>query len=272
MEKEKVLVAMFLNLKTHNFTLVNLDTDSVSFCKKDGTSFTEEEQLSLLQDLNSHFPDKIRWEHDGLYDKVVVLKAKNYILYDSNEDDRKKIKKKGSSLKSSKTEKALKEFMDEIIECLIFDKQHELVNIYNKYIKEVHNIKDISRWCSKKTLTESVLNPTRTNEQKILDSIEDENLQMGDKIWLYFTEETSSIEVPKYRKGQIVGYTTKEVKTYPLKLQKNWTGDHSIDKLIAKIYKTLLIFKNVINIEQFPKYHLKNKKVKKLLNEMLKNV
>lgn len=232
-------------VQMNNFKLINCDTDSISFSKPDGSPFSTKEQEDLLKNLNSQFPEKIRFEHDGIYDKVIILKAKNYILYQDG-----KIKKKGSSLRSSKTEIGLKEFMSEIINCLIFDKQHELLNIFHKYIKEVYNLKDISRYCSKKTVTHAVLNPERTNEAKVLTALDGIQTQMGDKYYMYFAIDKS------------------------LKIQENWnvaSPDHDPEVLLKKLYNTLVIFENVIDIKMFPKYYLKNKKIreelKKILNE-----
>lgn len=252
-------------MKTHDFLISNIDTDAVAFCKKDQSFFSEEEREQLLEELNSYFPEKIKFADDGYYDKFIVLRAKNYILFQNG-----KIKKKGSSIKSSKIEKGLSNLMEDIINCLVYDKQDQLLDVYHKYIREVHHLTDISRWTSKKTLTQSVLNPQRSTEQKILDALKGKQLQQGDKIWLYFTEEQKQVEVPINKKGAVVGYKTKTITEYPLKLQENWNNDHSIDKLIAKIYKTLLIFENVINIEQFPKYYLKSKEIKEKLQEIIK--
>jgi DNA polymerase elongation subunit (family B) len=225
-------------MKTHNFIISNMDTDSISFCKPDQTPFTEEEQEELLKELNSYFPEKIKWEHDGVYQKVIILKAKNYILYKNG-----KASLKGSSLKSSKTEKALKEFMSEIINSLLQD-QNNLVDIYHKYIIQALNVKDINQWASKKTVTESVLNPERTTEQKILDALKGRHIQMGDKYYMYFTNDDK------------------------LKVVDEWSGDHNTKKLIQRIYNTLNIFKNVIDITQFKKYHLKNKKIQEELYQL----
>lgn len=235
---------------THNFNLVNMDTDSISFCKPDGAPFTEQEQIELLKDLNSNYPDKIRFEHDGIFPVVCVLKTKNYILL----DEKGKLKKKGSSLKSSKIEKGLSDLMDQIIHSLVFDKQDQLLPIYHKFIIEAHKVTDISRWTSKRTITSSVLKPTRTNEQKQLDALNGQDLQMGNKFHIFFTNEL---------------YQGKKDK-FTLKLAEHWNNDHNVMALVKKIYKTLLIFKNVINLDQFPKYHLKNKKIKAQLEELLK--
>lgn len=229
----------------NNFKIVNVDTDSISFSKPDGSSFTEEERKLLLKDLNSNFPEKIVFEDDGYYDKIIVLKAKNYILFQQG-----KIKIKGSSLRSSKTEKGLKDFMQEIIQALIYDRQDDLINIYHKYIREVFNVEDISRWTKKHTITDAVLNPTRTNEQKVLDALGGMKVQPGDKYYLYFTNEKS------------------------LALQETWDKthpNHDSEVLLKKLYQTLVIFKNVLDINMFPKYHLKNKKIKEQLLEVIKN-
>jgi hypothetical protein len=153
-------------------------------------------------------------------------------------------------------------------------KMDKLLDLYNEYIKEVHHITDISRWASKKTVTESVLNPERTQEQKMLEALKGEDLQMGNKFWVYFSEEEKEEMVPQYKKingvKTEVGFVKKTYIDYPLKLQKHWNNDHSVSKLVAKVYKTLEIFENVINLDQFPKYHLKNKKVQEELLELLK--
>jgi DNA polymerase elongation subunit (family B) len=231
---------------THNFIIAGCDTDSIAFSKPDGSPFTTIEQEDLLKDLNFQFPEKIHWEHDGIYDKMIVLKAKNYILYQNG-----KIKKKGSSLKSSKTEKGLRDFMSEIIDCLIFDKTGELISVYHKYVKEVFNVKDISRYSSKKTITSKVLDAERTTEVKILAALEGAQAQMGDKYYMYFALDKS------------------------LKIQENWNinaPDHDPEVLLAKLYKTLLIFQNVIDIKLFPKYYLKNKKIREELKKVLDGI
>jgi DNA polymerase elongation subunit (family B) len=102
-------------MKTHDFKIANVDTDSISFSKADGQQFSTEEQENLLMELNSLYPDQIKWEHDGIYSKVVILKAKNYVTKDING----KIKTKGSALKSSKIEYGVKEFLNKIVEILI---------------------------------------------------------------------------------------------------------------------------------------------------------
>lgn len=272
MEFEEILKEMYSKLNiTHDFLLAPVDTDSISFCKQDGEPFTDEEQDSLLNEINSMLPEYIVYADDGYFDRICVLKAKNYILKQGD-----KVKLKGSSLKSSKIEPRLKDFMGEIINCLLTDNTDNIINVYNNYVREVHNLKDITPWASKKTITESVLNPERTNEQKILDALKGRPVSQGDKIYVYFAEERSVTQVPRYKTDRktkekvLVCYVEKEVVANPLRLKEDWQADkpdHCVDTLLDRLYNTIKIFKNVINIDLFPKYTLKANKEK--LREIL---
>lgn len=73
-----------------------------------------------------------------------------------------------------KKEKALREFISKMVNCLVYDKESELVNIYNQYVIESQTITDINRWSTKKTITSKVLNGTRKNETKVVDAISNE--------------------------------------------------------------------------------------------------
>lgn len=103
----------YKEMKNHNWQLVNIDTDAVSFCKKDGSNYTEKEKEFIFKELNEIMYSE--WEDDGAFKKVIVIKAKNYIL----QDEYNVITKKGSSIKTPSKEPALKEMMDKIIGVLL---------------------------------------------------------------------------------------------------------------------------------------------------------
>ena len=222
-------------MKVHDFILVNADTDSISFCKKDFSKFDDDELIELLNEVNSLFPEKINFENDGLYKKIIVLKAKNYVLWDG-----KKIKTKGSALKATTKEPALRELIDKVINSII-NEQFDIMEIYHEYVKEALDVKDMSRWASRKSITEAILNPERTNEQKVADALEGEEFQAGDRRYFYFKSDGS------------------------LSLLENFDGDYDKFKLIEKIWKTMQIFSTVLDVTVLPKYHLKTRR--KLLNE-----
>lgn len=219
----------------HNFTLVNCDTDSITIKKQNEEEMSEEEQDLLIEELNTLFPEHIKFDHDGFFKTTIVLKAKNYVLYDG-----KKIKYKGSALKSSQLETALREFLEKIIDAIIFEK-YNYKEIYDTYVQEILTMPDIKRWASKKTISEKTLTSERTNEARIRMAIEGTEYKEGDKVWVYFLEDGNLNIVEKY--------------------------NNDCDKVVMlkKLYNTCKRFKPLMNLDEyFLNYSLK--KNQKLLS------
>lgn len=222
----------------HDFILNGLDTDSILVSKRDGSSFSEEEQEILLNELNDLYLEGISWEDDGYYSKVVVLAAKNYIL----KDPENKVTIKGSSLKDQKKEPALKEFLDSVIQILLEDSNEDkLVSIYNKYVNEILNMKDIKRWASKKTITKAVLVNTRANESKVRDALVGSEYVEADKVYTFFKNDNT------------------------LSLVENFDGmDYNKKVLLKKLFKTAQTFKTVLDTKQIWKNYGLVKNMKEL--------
>jgi hypothetical protein len=156
------------------------------------------------------------------------VKAKNYVL-----DDGKKIKVKGSALKAPMKELALQDFINQTIKYLLKDQQDKILELYQDYVVQIFNIDDITKWVVKKTISDKVLNPERTNEQKVLDAIAGSDLKEGDRAFFYFDVNSN------------------------LKLAENWDHDHDVETLLEKLYKTVSVFETVIDKTQYPNYSLK---------------
>lgn len=261
-----------------NNVLVNCDTDSTMIAKPNGLPWTKEEREKFLEALNSNFPDLIRWEDDGYYSSVVVVKSKNYALLPEGET---KIKTKGSSIRDQKKEPALREMMDKLIESMIYGKQNE-ITIYEQYVKEALNVKDIRRWCTKKTLTESIFNckdhtqedidnkTIRKNEADVWDAVKnEEGLQEGDKAYLYpviLGHQTIPGGISE-KTGKPLKDKVKEING--LKMDKYWQNDHDVEKLLERCYATVKIFKTVLDMNLFIDYS--SKKNKHLLDQLRGN-
>jgi DNA polymerase elongation subunit (family B) len=221
----------------HDFILVNGDTDSISIAKPDGTPFNEDERRQLLNEINSLLPEQIKMDDDGYYESVVVIKTKNYALYDG-----KKTKIKGSGLKGSSKEPALREFMQKALRYLLDGEGHRLRGLYDEYAFEAMNIKDMKRWAARKTISAKILAQERTMEKKVYEAVKHLSLQEGDRHYLYFKSDLT------------------------LKIADDFDGDYCKETMLKKLYLTLKIFQTVIDIEQFPNYSLK--KNKKLIEEL----
>jgi len=240
-------------MNNHNFQLNVIDTDSISFCKAEQTPFTKEEKDHLLNEINELMGGGINWEDDGSYDRVLVLKSKNYVL-----DKDGKIKYKGSALTNQKVEPALKEMLYKIIDVILNEEPiQKQITIYHQYIKEAYNIKDIARWAVKKTITENVLNGTRLNEQKVVDALQGEQVQQGDKIWVYPAID-GDIQIVAKGVPQVYKDGTPKMKTNTiLKQTKFYNGDANVEHLMKRIFQTSQILKNVLDKDAFVNYNLK---------------
>lgn len=102
----------FENMPTHDWLLANIDTDSLSFAKKDGSEFTKEDDEMIYDEINKIMYSP--WESDGRYEKFLVIKAKNYVTVEDG-----KVKKKGSSIISPQKEPGLRNMLDDIIDCIL---------------------------------------------------------------------------------------------------------------------------------------------------------
>lgn len=220
--------------KFHNLQIVNGDTDSISFTNGKDLLINQ-----CLEQLNARSGEGIVWEDDGYYKKVIVVKSKNYVLQGE------KLTIKGSGLKATMKEKALQRYIREVIDALLAGKKESLLDHYFLYVQEICSLTDITDWCSKKTITKAVLEGTRANETRVMDAVEDvEGLQEGDKVYVFF-------ETPE-----------------KLTQASDFKGKYCRKKLFDKLFKTIKIFENVIDVKQFPNYALKGNQ-KKLLQEGL---
>lgn len=231
--------------ESKGFKIVNADTDSIAYMANDDQLCDENHRKALLAELNSLFPEMIRFEDDGFFPSFFVFKEKNYALFDG-----KKVKLKGSAFKDAKKEIALKEMMMEIVQALLDKKgTEELKAIYMKNVFEIRDgIKDIKRWCSKKTLTDKVFTSERTNETKVLDAIAGTEYKESDKIWVYFAEDES------------------------LQLMEKYDGKYHKERMYKKIFNTAEFFMGkkkepgVLPLDTFPNYSLKkNQKLLELV-------
>lgn len=213
----------------HNFELVNGDTDSIAFKKPDETPFTVEEQDALLAEINALLPEKIRFENDKHFKRFIVLKAKHYIL-----DDGKKIKIKGGGLKAPKKPKALKSFIMQYVDELVKGRKDHLMHIYWTMAQQILDIKDITDWCFRVTVTKKVLHPSEKAafQHKIKAAIGSTPVSEGDKIYFFYNEDES------------------------LSIREAFKGEYSKDRLLGSLKDTLKVFDQIMDTDLFPDFTL----------------
>lgn len=236
----------------NDLILVNCDTDSIMVTKKNGEFWSEDEREKFMIEMNNQFDDLIIWERDGYFERVVVIKSKNYVLL---EEGSQKIKYKGSSLKDSKKEPALKEMLLTTCESLIHNTRRA-EDVYNDYLVEISSINDINRWCTKKSITEKLMEANDTAKKKVLKAIEDIDYSIGDKVYL-FNDIDGRIQ--KVVKGELVFLKSGEAKIIDnniYRLAKDFTGSYDKKHYLKRIYNTMSILQTVIDMDQIINYSL----------------
>jgi hypothetical protein len=241
------------------YDIVNCDTDSFSYTK--GREVDTAEFDRDIKQINELYPDKIIWEDDGQFDRVAVVRAKNYVLKAKGKD---KLKYKGSSLTDQKKEPALIEFLQNMLEMIFRDTDSEKkVALYDNYVREALNISDIKRWAVKKTITKAIFENDRKQETDVRDAIAGRKYSEGDKVWLY-----------TYLKGQRQKMVKGEPQVYKktgepmmedvtgLKLIEDFDGNYEKIHYVGRVYSTLEILENVLALDNFTKYTLKSNKSK----------
>lgn len=216
----------------YNFLIPCIDTDSLTVSKPDGSEFSKEEINTLTKELNDQFDEMIKWEFEFYIPKMLILKAKNYKWVEEDGT----VKTKGSAFKDGKSPPMFKQFKNQIAEYLLNDKESEILKLYYSYVKATKNITDIKPYAKKITITDKVLKPTRTNEQKQFDALKGRKPQMGDKMYVYFKSDQT------------------------ISLVEDWDGDYDRIQLIKNLFMSLKIFSNVIKIEEYPNLTLKKNK------------
>jgi DNA polymerase, archaea type len=243
------------------YSLAGVDTDSIWITN--GKEITKDQFQNVLEQLNSIYPKNIHFEDDGIFERFIVLRAKNYIMYKNGQ-----MKLKGSGLVDTKKEPALREMMSKMFTALVHNNLADLPDIYRDYVLEAMNIADINRWAAKKTITKAVLNASdpdaRLNERKVYNAIQEaiqakvyEKVQEGDKLYFY---EADNGEIQQMRKGEPVFYKDgrpKLIPNYVLRDVGLWSGDESKEHYIGRVYAAIQLLENVINLSEYPDYTLK---------------
>jgi len=204
--------------------------------------FTLEERIAVLAEINSKFPELIKYADDGYFPRCIALKVKNYILYDGI-----KIKVKGSSLKATTKSQGLKDFTNDVIKIMVHSKVEEinpqLQELYNTYVNEIMQVTVIKRWSARKTLSSTMQQSTRANETKVITAIEGSPYREGDRFWVYYKEDDS------------------------LCLCENFDGHYNKSRLLKNLYDTITIFDTVLPVKSLFANHSLKKNYKILLDK-----
>jgi DNA polymerase elongation subunit (family B) len=270
------------------YTLVNTDTDAISITND--VAPTKDEFNHQIDDLNSNYSDWIEWEDDGVFENFIVVAAKNYVKQKHPDWAKKKnfdengkviVEYSGSKFKDSKKEPYLKRYMKNLINVFlddsVDDKYEKLQKIYHQGCIDALHITNIHDWSVKKSVSKSVMEAKDNKEARPQESnpwraIEEglekgtlESIQEGDKIWIYWIVRGMKQKVVKGEPVFLKSGKPSMVLDAGMRLVDLFDGEYHKWHYVKRVYDTLCLLENIIDKEQFEKYHLKSKR--KLLDE-----
>lgn len=203
------------------FKIINADTDSISICYEDERYVSPEERAALHVEINKLFPPLIKFADDGYGANVVIFKAKNYCF--RTEDD--KIKTKGSSLKSSKIEPAIRKYQERCLRALLKFTDEKVPDIYLEECRKLATLETIEDWSSRKALSEKTFNSSRKNERSLREAVAGSGAVIGDRVQVYFD----------------VNNNLKLVESYDPA-----APDHNLPRLLKKLFTSSKLFDTVL--------------------------
>lgn len=113
------------------------------------------------------------------------------------------------------------------------EKAHRLQELYNNYVSEIMDIKEIKPWCSRKTLSSTMLESDRANETKVIEAIKGTDYREGDRFFTFYKSDDT------------------------ICLAENFNGDYNKKRLLKNLYDTITIFDTVLPVKSlFPNHSL----------------
>jgi hypothetical protein len=183
--------------------------------------FTDEEQEALTAEINAMLPEFVKVSIDGYWPAMVVIKTKNRISLDTKG----KIALKGSSLRSSKLEPAIKAYQKKCIDALLGLSDAELMTLYQNECKSLVSLVSVVPWASRKALSEKTFKSDRKNERSLREAVAGSGAVVGDRVQVYFDVHNN------------------------LKLIENYdpaNPDHNLPRLLKKLFTSSKLFETVV--------------------------
>ncbi len=131
---QELLRKMIREIEIHNGTVIEVDTDGIYFIPPDNVS-GEEAERKFVEHLSDELPEGINLGFSGRFQKIMSYKKKNYALLQYDQ----KITIKGSSLISRSIERFGRNYLQQCIECLLYDRFSDLHVLYTEMEKTIRD-------------------------------------------------------------------------------------------------------------------------------------
>ena len=185
-------------LSERNARLIEADTDGVYFVVPPGIE-TERDEHDFVDALSGELPEGIHLSHDGRFQGMISLKAKNYILIDFSG----RLIIKGSSLRSRRDERVFREFVRKLAPLLINRQSGAASALYSEFADRLQAGQfDRGEICRRETVTERTFaNP---NLRRLAAAAQ--GCETGERIAVYQRNDGSLARIENYANDEDRGY------------------------------------------------------------------
>lgn len=182
------------HLKKHGAEIIEVDTDGVYFVAPSKIK-TETDERRLIEEISATLPKGIHLTHDGRYQGMISLKAKNYILLDYNGH----LTIKGSSLRSRRDERVFRQFIVDLAPQLINGQWDTASDIYLTLARKLQEgLIPPEEFCRWERITEKTF--SNPNLRRLAEAAKDSKI--GDKIAVYQREDGTLAQIENHNNDE----------------------------------------------------------------------
>ena len=191
---QKIAKQLIKLLEEKKCEVIEVDTDGVYFVSPPGVEHQEDEE-QLIEEVSNALPQGITLSHDGRYQGMISLKAKNYVLMDYGGE----LLMKGSSLRSRRDERFLRRFIEDCARWFIQDKKEALHQYYLDIGEEIKQGKiPIAEFCRRETITERTFKSV--NLRRLAQAVQ--GRKIGEKVEVYQKKDDTLALVEQYEEDE----------------------------------------------------------------------
>jgi len=214
-------------LERERCRVIEVDTDGVYFVPPSEAEGAEA-ALALVDRISRNLPTGIRLNYEGYYTTMVSLKSKNYILI----EERGEVTIKGSSLRSRRDERFLRQFIRDAASLLARGSLTDIGHLYREVADKIKRrqltIGDFSRWetVTEKTFQSSNLRRLATAAQ---------GARPGDRVQVYQRKDGSLALASHYAGDEDVAYLLRRLRDMAGRFRELCSSDDEFESLFPLI-------------------------------------
>ncbi|MBI3973602.1 MAG: hypothetical protein HY332_20195 [Chloroflexi bacterium] len=224
---QKLIKDVLAALEAHGCRIIEVDTDGVYFVPGDDVG-SESDELALVEAVGRVLPEGINLAHDGRYAGMVSLKQKTYFLltYDG------RLIARGSSLRSRRDERYLREFVQKAAVTLI---ERSIEDVSARYLEIAAQIQEgrlpVEDFCRHESITSKTF--TSPGLKRLAAAAK--GVQVGQKVAVYQRRDGSLALTSEYEHDEDRDYLLRRLHDMAKRFESLCADRYEFQRLFPKL-------------------------------------